>query len=366
MIYIAVFILSLIFTSLASSSKNKFSLFLFSFFALAPPVILAALRSPEVGTDTTNYLMFFERAVGVSSFSYYVYICPDVEWGYLFVTFLCAKLSSFSYVYQAMIHFLIIVPIFITAIQNRKWVNPTFCMFVFYCLFFNESLNIQRQYVSLSFVILAVTCLFEKRNVLFWICLALAFSFHTTTIIAVAFFFIYKVVEKYSLKQNYNYYLIGVVVVSLVFYFGNWLSLGGSLGSERYSIYLSSDEQSKISYSTLIVYFVVFFFVFLKAVKSNDSKLDFFAVIALFSITSLFLSVSSHTFYRLSLFFSVFSIISVPSICYYKKRHVVQYKSYNNVVKVMFIILFIYYWYFAIVLRGSNQTVPYTTLIQML
>ena len=143
------------------------------------------------------------------------------------------------------------------------------------------------------------------------------------------------------------------------------MGAGFGLGlNDRQMSYIENSASTAISMSTFIVYFAVFLVLFTKTIKQRQLNyiVDFYTVMSLIALSLLLTSLFSHTFYRLSLIFSVICCLSIPSVCFRTNNSTVL-KPYSKGLTVVLLLLFFAYWYFAVVLRGSNETYPYNSII---
>lgn len=143
------------------------------------------------------------------------------------------------------------------------------------------------------------------------------------------------------------------------------MGIGFGMGlNDRQMSYLENSSNSSISMSTFIVYFTVFAALFYKSMKQRQLNylVDFYTVMSLIALSLLLTSLFSHTFYRFSLIFSVASCLSIPSVCYRTDNNIII-KPYSKGVTAILLLLFFAYWYFAVVIRGSNETYPYNSIL---
>lgn len=365
MIYIVVFLLSLVFTHLASRAKGRFAQIIFSILALLFPVLLAGFRDSTVGTDTQNYITFFDIAIGQPSLKNYIDSVPDLEIGYVLLTYLSAKITLFSQVYLIIVSAFILIPVYLAAFNLKNKLNPTMVMSVFYLLFYNESLNLMRQYLAMGIILLAVSYLILNKKMLFFIGMSIAISFHTTAILALPIYFIPRLVNSRPIRKNALLYVIVSIILIAFVMGGNWMGIGFGMGlNDRQMSYLENSSNSSISMSTFIVYFTVFAALFYKSMKQRQLNylVDFYTVMSLIALSLLLTSLFSHTFYRFSLIFSVASCLSIPSVCYRTDNNIII-KPYSKGVTAILLLLFFAYWYFAVVIRGSNETYPYNSIL---
>ena len=165
-VYLTTFALSLLGVWLADIQYEDKRMFLTSsLLAMLPPIVLAGFRDATVGTDMQVYILStYEKMVssGQGFLDFVSTYDGDLEILYLFINYLTAQFSDQPFLLLIIIHVLIIVPLFATAMKWRPYLSPVLFMFIYYMIFFQESLSIVRQSIALSFSMLAFTYLLEK------------------------------------------------------------------------------------------------------------------------------------------------------------------------------------------------------------
>ena len=159
-----------------------------SLLAVLPPILIAGLRDSTVGTDTELYVVpiFNGIATNGQTLKEFLDSYPGMEWGYLFLTFVVSRLTDQPVFLLLCIHSLIILPLYMTAMKWREYLSPVFFMFIFYMIFFQESLSIARQSIALSLSLLAFTSYIEKKYLYYFVYTIIALLFHQTAVIALS------------------------------------------------------------------------------------------------------------------------------------------------------------------------------------
>ena len=361
-IYLFVFALSLFFAQWGNRKRpTEESRKYFILFALMLPVLLAAMRSSTIGTDTSNYLgMFHDASAANMSFSFLASSHPDVEKGYLLFVFLCGQLFNNDMWFLFATHCIIILPLFYAAYKFSDRISLTLSLFIFLALFFNESLNLMRQYMAMSLIVLSQTFIIQNKKIKGVLFLMAAISIHYTAVIAMLIMGIYYLTKHFPIRKHILIY--SLIVVFLIYSLVNiaaYLDVifpSGSDFSEKYAEYLSGKSNSISSLSTAIVYAVILGVLFYKRTNWNSSLLDFFFMLAIMAFLFNFLSMYSKTLYRMSLYFSIFTCISIPLVLYGRKGIKKEY-----VTLPLFVALLAFYWFFSVVIHGSNDTYPYVS-----
>ena len=207
-IYILCFIVSSFCIWQSEIVKSKKIKILFEVLGILIICTLAGLRSDEIGTDVGIYCKpLYEQAETSTSFRDYLSkrvtnsrIVSDYEIGFITLVFLCAKIFENFQILLFAIQLLIVVPIFkgIKIISkkenNRIWLS----MLIFYCMFYNVSLNLMRQFIAIGFIFLGTANLISnenKKNIKFVICLLIGFLFHSSALMGLLIYALYKVIN---------------------------------------------------------------------------------------------------------------------------------------------------------------------------
>ena len=364
--YIITFTLSLLFTYMASKVSSRIGRILLSILAISGPVILAGFRDISIGTDSINYMNIYNgtKEFYSTTLNSYIESSPDtVETLFLVYNYLCSKIFTEYQFYLITCYIIIIIPVYIIAMSKRTELNPVFSMMIFYFVFYNESLNLMRQYMSIIFAFMAIVYLSDdkvKKSLIFSL---IAIGIHNSSILILIIYPIYRMLNKYSLRDYTMMYILlflGIVgfLVSL-----DSLNIVMLDSTERFTKYLN-DQSGTMSLSTIILYLLIVIIQFLSVKYCSTHKMEFLALIALLAFTFNFASTISHTMYRLSLIFNICSCFSIPYAFYIAgKNNFIARRMHPAVWRLLMMSLVLYYWYFSVVLRGSNDTYPYTSIL---
>lgn len=229
MIYIVLWLLLLIFSIL-----HKERIWAKTFISALALILVFALRSDNVGIDTTNYHRIFEGIIYNSTDYDYI----ERGWFYLNL-FVGAYLKlDFSFL-LFIVALLIIIPIVYVA-KKATW-NPFLVLFLFHSLsFYTTGFNIMRQTLAMSFVLLFYYFIIEKRYINAWLFLIIACFFHVSSIFAVVIF-----LPNYLNRNVAILYLIITIFIGLMlpyilpyiskyfFLYKSYLADGGTLYREN-------------------------------------------------------------------------------------------------------------------------------------
>lgn len=171
-----------LFLIILSFFKNKRFLML-SFFIL---LFVAGLRSIEIGTDTSNYAMFF--LAGEDMTSYY----KAFEYGWTYLNLFVYKLGLD---YQWIIFLsscFFLLPLYGGIYKQSK--KPLFSVCLSYLLFYYcYSFNITRQMIAVAIVLYGYQYIIQRNILKYSLTILLAFCFHSSVFIALPIYYINKI-----------------------------------------------------------------------------------------------------------------------------------------------------------------------------
>lgn len=355
--YIITFCISLLFTHFAyKCTNNKFLQYICSAIAIILPALLAGFRDESIGTDTANYLFYFEQASGYNSYGDYYQDFIFIEPGFLLLNYIVSQCGGSAETYLFITHLFIIGIVYISAFIWRKYINPTWVMFIFYFIMYNESLNAVRQYAAITFILLAFSIYAVKRKLLLASIIAiLSLSFHYSAIICIILIFAIYWVKHFPLKDNYlklGMIVLFALVVILQTHESFMPLLFPETYSEKYSEYLSSSMEGSISLSLVLLHLIIAGFIIFKMVKKGSPVCDFFIIASMVAIGLYMLGFISTPLYRLGLFANIFICLSIPYTLARSEGNGLLTKSF-------FIVLIVFFWWLSYVYNGSHETIPY-------
>ncbi|QLL76158.1 EpsG family protein [Limosilactobacillus reuteri] len=377
-IYLIIFAISVILFFFSEKVKVSFFERILVLLGLIAPSLLAGMRSLYVGTDVLTYVYpLFHIAESSSSYLQYLNMpalnggilqtVSSYEYGYTFLTYVVAKLTGSFQFLQFFIEFFILSFIYL-GIRRLKIDNMPiwFCMLTYYLLFFNNSLNMVRQWMAMSILLYGFKYIKEQKLTKFIITILFAYLFHSTAIIGLLLYLLYwiiKVSSKRSLVFNsYSDNSLSVTAVSfilLVFFscavillINRLYPLLGTLGLSKYSYYLSGDFSFSINQFILKVPILLIISLNINEIFKKDSKIYFYLILVLDVIASQLASLSDYSI-RMSIYLAMFNIYGYAILSESNNR----VKMF--VIRFLIIIYLLIYWYYTYCVKGNDQTVPY-------
>lgn len=364
-IYIVIFLLSILFFELGIRRLDDDSdaipiSYLWIGLSMALPVLLAALRSENIGDDVTVYVIpTFDRVIA-SDHLLDAIDDSEVEVLYVLLAYVAKFISTDLWSILMLTELCVVIPFWIAFIKLRDKINPTFALLLFYCVLYNNTLNMMRQSIALAFIVLAIAYMFHHKKfwMVFWLFVAL--GFHKSAALGLLLPVIFYFSRNYPLYNNLSLYLcifFGLVfVASSIATFIAFLIDEGLLDL-KYLIYTEAGVfEAKVSKSSLIVVFIELLILFKAVINYGEEYIDlnFFFLCGI--ITVLFCLTGYVVVYlaRISWYFHVISFLSIPYVL--SNPHLLGIYKY---IRWSFVSLLCFYWWFAFVLGGESSTIPY-------
>lgn len=157
---------------------KKENLFLFLLFLGV--FFISAFRPYHVGTDTMKYVDYFRY----SRMSLFIH----KEIGYEFLIKLLRSISRNPRILLVVFSFIILFPIYRASLKYSK--APLYTWLIFSLLYFAYSLNVMRQFLSISiFYFFGIQYILKRNFIAFLITIIICSSFHITSIILFPLYF---------------------------------------------------------------------------------------------------------------------------------------------------------------------------------
>lgn len=356
MIYILCFLLSILFCFLANKKyENKKKFYIFSILAIIIPVLLATFRGLEVGTDLKVYLYpAFLKATSISKFSVFTqkidYMIGD-KLVQMLVFFSAKIFNDFNYL-LFFIQLIICSFFYFGSYNFREKANPAIIYSMFLFVFYNMSLNLIRQFITMSILFYAFKYM-KKEKIKFFIALIIAYLCHKTAIIGVLILILY-ITSKSKYKYLFTILTVFGLIFSLVFY-SDILSLLANLQIIpevyvlRYSLDIGNTNANLID-TLFFIYIIVISLI--KGKKENNDDYDFLFLMN--AIALILMQVGSLVPYgnRLSYYFEMFSFVLLANVIKNCKRE----KKFVTI--LTFIVILVYFIYIYLICQ-NGETYPY-------
>ena len=368
-VYLITFVLSLLGVMIADLWYDDQRRFLVgSTLAIIPPILIAGLRDSTVGFDVELYvlLVFNDIVSNGHNLMDFIDLYSGLEIGYLFLNYIVAQVTDMPFVLLLCIHILIIVPLYATAMKWRMHFPPVLFMFIFYMIFYQETLSIVRQSIALSLSVFAITLLWEKKYVYYAVCTIIAFLFHQTAVIVLSFPMIYYIVDRFSIRQN-SILLIAVGLVVALFFLNIdniliWMIESGYIDM-KFLKYTSADDTFTpvLGAANFVVKIVtIAYFIYIMALYKSDTILKFFLITAVLDMLFSLCALIVQPLDRISLYYRLMTCISIPYIIYnYPIIYDDDDAPYTRPIIGIFGLLLFAYWFYVYMLGNYDDTADY-------
>ncbi|GGA63258.1 polymerase [Flavobacterium palustre] len=267
----------------------------------------------ETGTDWMSYYNNFQDTVDID-----IVLVNSVigfEIGYGFFTFLIRSLTN-NYTIFLLFHAIIY---YYLIFQANKKLSPF--PFLSLLLFYVTNIGVlgsNRQLLALAICLYSLKFAIERKAVKFFILVFIAFLFHTTAIIFIVYYFLYRDLKKYQIISVLLLaFIIGKTSLPNVLFSGVGNFLGGASLSkvDVYSeIGTGGDSLTLVGLIRRLLYFILFF-VNYDAIVSKFKEYKILFNGFLFGLCFYFLFSSSLTILvnRGSLYFNVMEVFLIAS-----------------------------------------------------
>lgn len=280
--------------------------------------IMSLFRGIHVGSDTYPYVRFYDMVESLSSYSN-IFIQTRMEPGFVFYIRLLVRLfhNPQSVIICSSGITMFFVMRFIYKYSRVTWLSS----FIFFCLFFNASMNVMRQFLALSLVLWSFDYIFKKKFIYFSAIVLLATTFHFSAFIFLIAYPLSKI--KVSKKIIFLSIILAPFVLFVSFYFiSPFLEF---MAEGDFLSYYDKDNKyyaEGVKIATILLLIMYTFFVCYglagwkimekRRVPMNqiDSTMLFFLIIGVF--ITLF-SLPFNILNRFALYFNIFGIAFLPN-----------------------------------------------------
>lgn len=359
-------IISIIFFIAAEKVKKGWQKNLLYVLATIPFFLVSAFRF-GVGTDyLKRYWYDYNRIVQGENIT-------NLEIGFKIIIRICIIISKEPYILFIICSAIIISLIMYTVITKSK--NPILSILIFFLGgFFFDSLNIMRQYIAMSLILFAYKFLLEDRKVFLYIlCVILAGTFHSSAFIMLVLAFLPK--KEYA---NWKWFLpITVIILLLNERLFKLLEL--ALQGTRFNVYftgkLAKGEVSFLFIAENLLFYIAMSYIYAKnkKIRNIDKQDTLFLNIQALALLCIAISTCHMLFIRITLYFSIFQIISVPyyiskmpvkEICYDIKKITkgkinLTGKNMQKYATIIIVLCFIIAFTKTNILCNTNGVLPY-------
>lgn len=307
--------------------------------------LLYAFKDNNVGSDFPTYLNYFFE-IEPSDWSFLtpgIFIYPNFEKGYLFLTQLIANISQTDVFFTfVMACIMTICPIIII----QKYTKPVWMgIFLFFALsLYTNSFSMLRQNIAMYICWFSIPYVLNRSLVKFLLIIILAFFFHRTAIVFLPIYFLYNI--KFSFKY-YVFALGGTFILYLLLL---------PLMSIITDILAMNDyTDSDVSGGFILLFFIAFCYFFCAYVFKNNSEpyIHVFLQMLFLALILQLLATKFNILTRIIDYYKIALIVLLPAAIWKP-----IFKKDRMLVISLFLILFIYFFYRTNV-ANLTATIPY-------
>lgn len=363
----------LILAVIQSWSRNSVGYIFWSIVALLIPCLLAGMRADTIGTDVAVYAEpLFNLARSASSFGEFYesgfiryWTLADVsefEIGYLALVWISSRLFDSVQGLLFLTQLLVMIPIYwaLSRTGSKDALAMGMCFFLF--LYFNQSLNMMRQWIAMALVFLGVIGLYKKNGrardyIACIVPILVGILFHTSAFLGLVVFSIRAYIDSSADGQSRKVTLVCGLALIAILFIGPVASLLMSLGFGSYVAGYLGNQSVGIMPNQIIMRLPLIFIAFLafKRTGQRDSFTAFLLCMVIMGVLFSQLTSLSDNGGRIGLYFDMFALVLPPALlCTYQKDD-----ATGLAIKSALIVYALIYWAYFYVLMGSSETIPY-------
>ena len=359
--YIVAFSLSIFF--IYKSQQNRLGYYSY-FLSILPIIVIAALRTIEIGVDTGVYVYPLFRLAKLQSSLTKLFDYSSHEEFYLIYAYVltrfCKNFNEYLFWEHSLMYGFAVYALYKIRHKIQVWQSLFILLFVFY----RESLNIARQSFAIYIDLIAFTFLIGNKYKLSILFAVLAYGFHHSSPI---FFFVIVLkicIDKfryYFTKRKIKILLIlGLFAIFTFFsYVANYLEGLGVIEEkyvERYARQGHYGANFPISlFALCLVNLGVFYYVkFKRKIYKYDNNLILFEYILIVALICCFTGLISTFTIRIGAYFWYMTIIIIPILFN-------RYTKPDIILKTL-CCFYALYWILTVVIANLSGTYPYISV----
>lgn len=329
-------------------------------FAVVILSLMAGIRSYQVGTDIQLYILpgYYQAKDYLGNFL--AYIKNDryqLEIMYLILEYISAGI--FHSPHFVMFTLSLITNLFVYAgiVNMHKEINISLAWLIYCFVYFNISLNLMRQSVSVAiiFYLFSVSQNLSWKKVIIFVLVSTIF--HISGLIGIVLYSVYILIGKRNRLSGTKkiMFMISLSLPVVVTYMIEFLCIIGFF-SGKYLVYV--ENRGDIAVGNLIFRFLgllSFIIYYIKKLRRNNNK-DQLSFLMYVGIINIFLLLNnSLIFTRIGKFFEIFEVIYFT----WGMKAYPKAKGVRLIASAALILLTFFYWYYQFIVLGSGATYPY-------
>ncbi len=333
--------------------KKNASKVLFAFLLLCI-FFISALRSPNVGADTSMYMYYFD-IIKSTSLNNLPNFMETLESGYIYLNKIISYLFSNSQWIIVINSLLVVVSLDIFLKKESQ--DILLSLFLFIVLgFFQSSMNTSRSTYAILFAYHSLSLFKNKKKWLGIIEFLLAILLHKSVIILL----LIPIFENLKItKSNFKIYIF--IIVLLYLSFDKLIPIMEYIVSGSYSFYMErADEGVLNKILPLLVHLFFFISIYFsidqknKALRENKTSI----IYLFFEVLFYLFSVKMVMFTRVAYIFSTYTILSIPNFL-----GSIESKNKRFFIVLMIVVVGLLQFIIRLNVNNIGNTIPYETII---
>lgn len=328
---------------------------------------LTALRSYSVGTDTINYYYSAENILYNYDSLFSVISSYYIEPGYGILEYFVMK--NFGDVhYLFMIESIVLfIGVFGLLHYFEEKTPVVMSLFMFLTLYYNTSLNISRQFISIGIGLYAIKYLFENNTIRYFLFCIIASIFHITSLILFAFYFLKRLFQDINNKVDYYIKILVILflVISLIIILkpiANLFLNVGLISLKYYNYIVNTEMHSSLlfniaSCTPMLLIIMLYHKKLINHDERNKVLIVFYLLGAAIRISSSFYIVAG----RMTLYLIYVQIILYPQFLLIISKN--KRQLFKLIIYLLSVVFLVSYWIYCIHYRNFGGTYPYESEI---
>lgn len=324
--------------------------------------VLNWIRDSTIGTDVLVYgnNLFATARASRYDFSFFLADCRTQhmsEYGYALLNYVIAQFTGNVHVFYLLLGLCVNGIFYIALFRIREIFYFPLAWLTFLLLIYPATLNLLRQGIALSLVLLMGSFALSRRYVSASVCVLVAYTFHHSSIFALLILAFIVLIERTDSIRMKNIIEIAFLFISaLVPTFVGILNRNGLL-PDKYEQYVSAGDGGISLVNAIVVrapfvILAVFYLLKDRASESNDNtERILLSLIAAESLLLPLQQMSSSTF-RIALYLGVFKTAGYAFICH--RMNILRPLAY-----ALYVAYLLLYFYMQTVAGGSNGIYPF-------
>ena len=366
-VYITMIMLSMTSTIIAEKQQKnnkKIFFYLFSIIAILIPSVMAGIRDSGVGTDTKVYIdrvfLHICDSRDLSDVLNYNEII-NIEPLYMFLNYYISRIST-SLTFFYFCCSLIINTFFYSSFfyYYKKEKIPLFLSYtIFLLLFFNKSLNMNRQMIAMAICFWATRFIYEKKALKYCASIIIGSMLHNSAIFFLPVYYYYYIAINENKKNIIIKFIIVTIILGTVFLLQPTINLLLGLGviSRKYlnyiSIYGYSNNINAIEWIPK-VFLLITIYLLREPLKKKTKYNNFLTYIFIIECVTFLFGINSMYAQRISYYFEVFLCLLLAQIVEMPKK-----KSEKELLLVIIILGCTIYSCLYYGIYRFDETIPY-------